>query len=139
MNYEEGGFMRKFMSVFLIVIALFLMLSSCTSVNNIKLHFMDGDDELNYISFSSDYNIKFPPDPQKEGYIFDGWFTDSSFTTKVIKIDGTTLTEDITLYAKFTKKPENKSCGCKNSSSLIFYTFALIVLGVGILRKKEDL
>lgn len=99
---------------------------------------LDGGTTTNPSTISEKQSITLT-DGVKEGYIFDGWFTDSSFTTKVIKIDGTTLTEDITLYAKFTKKPENKSCGCKNSSSLIFYTFALIVLGVGILRKKEDL
>ncbi|MGN0437304.1 MAG: InlB B-repeat-containing protein [Lachnospiraceae bacterium] len=36
----------------------------------------------------------------KTGYTFDGWYSDSTYTTKVTAIS-TTQTEDITLYAKF--------------------------------------
>lgn len=40
------------------------------------------------------------PAPTKEGYIFQGWFTDSDFS--LIFAEGSTLTEDIKLYAKYT-------------------------------------
>ena len=39
----------------------------------------------------------------KEGYTFEGWYGDDSFTTKVESVDAT-RTESITLYAKFTRK-----------------------------------
>jgi uncharacterized repeat protein (TIGR02543 family) len=39
--------------------------------------------------------------PEKEGYIFDGWYTDSEFTNKFDF--NTAINNDITLYAKWTQ------------------------------------
>ncbi|MBQ9545149.1 MAG: InlB B-repeat-containing protein, partial [Clostridia bacterium] len=58
-------------------------------------------------------------EPDRTGYVFDGWFTEASDGTKVLDADGTiteaaegytdgthfTLTEDKTLYAHWTKIP----------------------------------
>ena len=45
-----------------------------------------------------------PEEPVKEGYKFEGWFTDSEFKNA---FDVNTLVkEDMTLYAKFVKNPE---------------------------------
>lgn len=41
-------------------------------------------------------------DESKEGYTFDGWFTDASFTAPVTSISAS-QTGDVKLYAKFTK------------------------------------
>lgn len=41
-------------------------------------------------------------DATKEGYTFDGWFTDASFTVPVTSISAS-RTGDVKLYAKFTK------------------------------------
>ncbi len=41
------------------------------------------------------------PEPEKEGYVFDGWFVDDSFTGDAL--DGTyTIFANATLYAKWT-------------------------------------
>ena len=40
-----------------------------------------------------------PADPTKEGYTFDGWYSDEALST--IYDFGTPVTEDITLYAKW--------------------------------------
>ncbi|WP_164848607.1 InlB B-repeat-containing protein [Paenibacillus sp. DCT19] len=45
------------------------------------------------------------PAPTKEGYIFQGWFTDSDFS--LIFAEGSTLTEDMKLYAKYTDSVNN--------------------------------
>ncbi|MDE7095563.1 MAG: InlB B-repeat-containing protein, partial [Anaeroplasmataceae bacterium] len=39
----------------------------------------------------------------EEGYTFEGWYLDAEFTTKAI--ENTSITEDTTLYAKWTKIP----------------------------------
>ncbi len=44
----------------------------------------------------------------KEGYTFEGWYTDEAFTNKVTGISAET-TGDITLYAKFTKNVDGES------------------------------
>lgn len=46
-----------------------------------------------------------PDDPTKDGYIFKGWFTDSSYTNE---FDFTTsITNNITLYAKWEEEPKD--------------------------------
>ncbi|MGE6667117.1 InlB B-repeat-containing protein [Paenibacillus xylanexedens] len=45
------------------------------------------------------------PAPTKEGYIFQGWFTDSDFS--LIFAEGSTVTSDTKLYAKYTDSVEN--------------------------------
>lgn len=46
----------------------------------------------------------------REGYIFDGWYTDSNLTQKVFGIEKGS-TEEKTFYAKWTKKPEEQNPG----------------------------
>nr|WP_285859148.1 InlB B-repeat-containing protein [Paenibacillus sp. MER 99-2] len=46
-----------------------------------------------------------PPAPTKEGYVFQGWFTDSNFS--LIFASGSTLTADTKLYAKYTDSVNN--------------------------------
>ncbi len=41
--------------------------------------------------------------PAKDGYAFDGWYTDANCTTAFV--DGTVVNEDIKLYAKYTPNP----------------------------------
>jgi uncharacterized repeat protein (TIGR02543 family) len=52
------------------------------------------------------YNVDFtePTHPYRVGYVFGGWFTDINLTDESIWVfdPPTPLTEDITLYAKWT-------------------------------------
>lgn len=48
-----------------------------------------------------------PADPEKEGFTFSGWFTDKGFT-KEFDFETTAITEDITLYAGWIEKLEDK-------------------------------
>ena len=41
------------------------------------------------------------PEPTKKGYIFDGWYTNQNFETKVTRITEVQITENQTLYAKW--------------------------------------
>ena len=42
-------------------------------------------------------------DPTKDGYVFEGWYSNSDYTEKVTEID-TAYAEDITLYAKWNEE-----------------------------------
>ena len=48
------------------------------------------------------YNFTKPIDPTKDGYNFDGWYLDNEYKTK-FDFENTKATENIVLYAKFTK------------------------------------
>lgn len=45
-----------------------------------------------------------PDDPTKEGYNFGGWYTDEAFTTEYTFIESEKVTQDMPLYAKWTKE-----------------------------------
>ena len=44
-----------------------------------------------------------PTDPTYDGYVFDGWYADEDLTTP-FDFENTTVTSDITIYAKWTEK-----------------------------------
>ena len=71
-----------------------------------------------------------PKDPTREGYTFGGWYLDEECT---IPFDfSTPITEDITLYAKWTKnaEPEPVPTGEVQAWSLINLICALLTVGV---------
>lgn len=45
-----------------------------------------------------------PDDPTKEGFDFGGWYTDEAFTTEYTFTEGEKVTQDMPLYAKWTKE-----------------------------------
>lgn len=55
-------------------------------------------------------HIQKPADPEREGYVFGGWYTDEACTL-AFDFENTVVTEDLTLYAKWTEAgtgdPEN--------------------------------
>lgn len=61
----------------------------------------DGGTAINDVTLTTGFKVAKPNDPTKDGFVFDGWFTDSKLT-KAFDFD-TPVTENITLYAKFTK------------------------------------
>ena len=80
----------------------------------------NGNNTTYYITFVSDGGTsispmpvqkndipKKPSDPQKSGYLFDGWYTDTAFKEK-FNFD-TSLTKNITLYAKWKSVTNNNN------------------------------
>lgn len=82
-----------------------------------------------------------------EGYKFDGWFTDAQYTNPVAV--GTKITEDTTIYAKFSKieTPTNQETSenienPKTSDNVLTYVVLssislIIILGTGLALKKR--
>ena len=59
------------------------------------------------ISTNGEESIKLPDNPQKEGYIFDGWYWDNEFWKKPFTANSlldTPLSSDMSVYAKFEKE-----------------------------------
>lgn len=66
----------------------------------------NGGSDVTAESVESGKTATEPVDPTREGYVFDGWYTDADCT---IAYDfSSKVTEDITLYAKWAA-PETKS------------------------------
>lgn len=101
-------------------VTAFTSLSGVTSKNgvsvssitdfNINAIAVAGDSEnLPFSEIKSPDNVlisekkyyKLPTAPEKEGYVFTGWYTDEACTNKYT---GTTVTADTTLYAGYEKK-----------------------------------
>ena len=79
-------------------------------------------------------------DATKDGYTFDGWYTDSAFTTKVTEISAT-QTGDVTLYAKFTEitpEPPAKDKGCGGVTAIGGVIAALGVACLVFTKRKEN-
>lgn len=88
--------MKRIKILLLALLMVVCCLSACDS-GKIVINYVDGDNvvtnEYEPLSLAIDYN------PTKEGFIFDGWYTDSQLTTlaEVEKLEGT----EISLYAKW--------------------------------------
>lgn len=61
-----------------------------------------GTHENTVLSYTYGVGIDSFAPATKEGYTFEGWYSDANFTTKMESI-GTDMTDDVTLYAKFTR------------------------------------
>ena len=46
--------------------------------------------------------VEIPDDPTREGYTFDGWYTDENWAD-VYDFAGSTVTDDLTLYARWAE------------------------------------
>lgn len=57
------------------------------------------NDEANPESYTIDDNFVLR-DPEREGYIFAGWFTEAEFTNRIYNLDGS-ITTDLTLYPRW--------------------------------------
>ena len=82
------------------------MLASCSKVT-FNVNFVVGDEIYNSISTNGNETLKFPANPTKDGYSFEGWYLDNSkwenpFTANSLL--HISLSDDINVYAKFTHK-----------------------------------
>lgn len=61
----------------------------------------EGTENAAYANSGSPVSV--PTTPEREGYVFGGWYSDKDFNTKW-NFDTDTVTEDINLYAKWTAR-----------------------------------
>lgn len=73
---------------------------------------------------------------EKDGYTFEGWYSDKALTTKVTELDRQNM-QDITLYAKFVSTSnEPSNSGCKGSVATSLFGL-LAIAGALIISKRK--
>lgn len=70
-----------------------------------------------------------PKDPIKEGFIFEGWYKNSTFT-EMWNFDTDVVSEDLVLYAKWNKEIVASP---QNTSNMVTILSVSISVGVGVL------
>jgi uncharacterized repeat protein (TIGR02543 family) len=78
--------------------------------------------------------LAYPDIPTRSGYVFAGWYTDTSYTTPY-SFDGS-ITEDVTLYAKWLTNSKtnvinvgSSTTVTLNGTTVIYYAFVPLVSG----------
>lgn len=64
----------------------------------------DGSEGMESVSVEKDKTVAKPENPTRDGYSFNGWYKDKE-CTEIWDFEKDTVTEDITIYAKWTKIP----------------------------------
>lgn len=82
-----------------------------------------------------------PDDPTKEGFDFGGWYTDAAFTTEYKFTESEKVTQDMQLYAKWTKEaakyyyysPADGSANAPKASPKTFDAGVGVYVGMAVL------
>jgi uncharacterized repeat protein (TIGR02543 family) len=94
-----------------------------------------GDNPIPSLSIAdSDAVSKPAPDPQKTGYSFEGWYTDNAIFSSAWNFSANRITQDTTLYAKWTIKTYTVTFVINNDSS---FTSQPIAYG-NTVKRPED-
>ena len=115
----EKRFFNKICCLLLIALSFVFALTACTKTE-FKLDFIVDGVVYETITTSGQETIQMPNDPEKEGYIFDGWYRDkdtwkTSFTADSLLDEQ--LSDNISVYAKW------KSIVPSNDTQAVFDTF----------------
>jgi len=90
-------YLRRFFGLFLIFLVTF-SLAGCTSEFIVEFD-TDGGDYIEPVTVTGKEGLTKPEEPEKEGFLFIGWYADSNLSQE-FDFD-TPITEDITLYVKW--------------------------------------
>ena len=70
-----------------------------------EVSFIDGDDVIKTLNIKENNLVSRISDPEKEGYIFTGWYSDKELTNE-FDFENTRITENTNIYAKWVKASE---------------------------------
>jgi uncharacterized repeat protein (TIGR02543 family) len=103
--------MKKSFRIALILIFILsvIFLCSCDKKNNFLINFEVDGTTYNTITTTGNEKIETPDKPEKEGYIFDGWYFDKDSWQKPFTINSlldTPINENLTVYARWKNVPE---------------------------------
>ena len=92
---------KKLCFLFIITLVL-IIITACGDKKEIVVKFdTQGGSQIEDIILEKDDsgNFKLPDNPKKDGYRFDGWYSDINFQNEFKSLDSSS--EEVTLYAKW--------------------------------------
>jgi uncharacterized repeat protein (TIGR02543 family) len=101
-------------NVIILVLAVLLLISlltACVSNVSFKIDFIVDGDVYHTVDSKGNEEIKMPPDPTKDGAIFDGWYWDEHTWRKPFTANSllnAPLSENMSVYAKWKTEGENE-------------------------------
>lgn len=101
-------------NVIILVLAVLLLISlltACGSNVSFKIDFIVDGAVIHTIDTKGNEEIQLPADPEKEGYIFDGWYWDKDTWEKPFTANSllnAPLSENMSVYAKWKTEGENE-------------------------------
>ena len=99
-------------NVIILVLAVLLLISlltACGSNVSFKIDFIVDGDVYHTVDSKGNEEIQLPADPEKEGYIFDGWYWDKDTWEKPFTANSllnAPLSENMSVYAKWKTEGE---------------------------------
>jgi uncharacterized repeat protein (TIGR02543 family) len=95
----------------LTVLLLISLLTACGRNVSFKIDFIVDGAVIHTIDTKGNEEIQLPADPEKEGYIFDGWYWDKDTWEKPFTANSllnAPLSENMSVYAKWKTEGENE-------------------------------
>ncbi len=107
MKTVRRTFVTLFVTAFSVVFALLLtVLVAAACSEKVTLRFETGDGTyLASVEGPSGGAYPKPQDPEKEGFFFDGWYSDASFTGEELSLPDVLPSHSATYYAKYVRCP----------------------------------
>ena len=131
-------------SLFAAALVLFITLfaaAACTNRVTVRFETADGT-AIGTVTAAAGEEIELPDPPEKEGWIFLGWYSDRACEGERLKDDAVTPTSSITYYAKYEKCPAVTLDGAGGSAPALVYAEAgtpLLEALEGVSAEKEGL
>ncbi len=99
--------MKKNKTLKMLLIVMIFAVIACTTLvaceEKVTVTFMDGENVLSTVEIEKDSAITLPTNPTKGGYSFVGWYVDAELTQAYDAEVVTSVSSNVTLYAKFEK------------------------------------
>lgn len=96
--------MKKLIAIILALMFCVTLISGCDNSQPVQVMTLnlviEGETQTMEVKLGEPLSIE---NPQKDGCSFDGWYDNASFTGERVDISTLSITEDMTLYAKFIK------------------------------------
>ena len=105
--YSDADFTTRVTSIPITQTGSLTLYAKFTANNYNIFYELDGgsNGEGNPDSYTYGIGVASFADAEKEGYTFEGWYSDAEFTTQITSIDATQI-RDVTLHAKFVEDEE---------------------------------